>query len=133
MKKETTIDLAKFEEAKKAIEEAQKTIDSIGSQFCEMVLDEVEKNPVFECEFIRVSDHEERYFSTLTICNITVHLRFYVYVASDLSKSLFGVKLDCSSLDLDNVSIKLRKCLQLRLNVLEKCTSTLLQCKAPGN
>ena len=133
MKKETTIDLTKFEEAQATIRKAKETISSIQDQCIEVLLDEIEKNPVFECEFIRISTHEVRYLSTLTVCNITVHLRFYVFEGSDLSQSLLGVKVDCSPLDLDDVAIKPRKSLQLRLDVLEECTSKFLQYEAPGN
>lgn len=133
MKKKTTIDLTKFEEATKAVRKAQETVSCIQNQFYEMVLDEIEKNPVFECELIRVSSHEERYFSTLTVCNITVHLQFCVFENSDLSRSLLCVKLSCSPLDLSDLLVEPRKCLQIRLDVLEECTSTFLQYEAPGN
>lgn len=124
MKKQTTIDLAKFEEAKT-------TISSIQNQFCGMVIDEIKKNPVFECELIHISAREERYLSTLTVCNITAHLQFFVFMGSN-SKTLLGVKLACSSLGLSDVSIKPRNCLELKLDVPEECTSTLLQYKASG-
>lgn len=105
MKKETTIDLAKFEEAKKAIEEAQKTISCMQDQLHEMLLDEIENNPVFECDCSLRTTHiehsRESYSSTITVSDTPIYLNFYVSPTKcvpDLSSDfiLIMIDFDCS-------------------------------------
>ena len=148
MKKETTIDLTKLEEAQKAIkeaqkaiEEAQKTIDSIGSQFCEMVLDEIEKNPVFECEYLRIHHNAhslELYPSIITVSGEPVYLYFSVSPKNDepnLTSDfiLMGAKFDCSAFGVSNRFIEPRKDLTITLHFTDTGKDMLLQYEAPGN
>lgn len=131
MEKETTIDLAKFEEA-------QKTINSIQNQFCEMVLDEIEKNPVVACEspLINQSAYSvERYPSFITVANTTVRLLFSVCPVKDepdLSSDFLWLNLilSCSSFEISNRFIEPRKNQTVTLHFTNTGEDMLLQYKA---
>lgn len=147
MKKEASIDLAKLEEAKATIEEAQKTIkkaqetiDSIGSQFCEIVLDEIEKNPVFECKYLRPTHSKyslELYPSIITVSDTPVYLYFSVSPTNDepnLSSDfiLMGAKFDCSAFGVSNRFIEPRKDLTFTLHFSDTGENMLLQYEKSG-
>lgn len=138
----TTIDLAKFEEAKKTRKEAQETIDSIGTQFCEMVLDEIEKTSVFECEDL-LSTHQkhsmEVYSSAITVSDTPVCLSFSVYPRTDNPSLVsdfiwIGFHINCSSFEISDRFIRPRKSLTLTLHFTDVGKSMLLHYEAPeGN
>lgn len=144
MKKETAIDLAKFEEAQKAFESAQATneqkreeqeeISRIRNQYIEILLDEIETNPRFECTECAGGPAypSECYYCDTMFCGVSATLHFSVCVAPDLSISLEGISLHCFPLELFNFSINLRKSLQIRLDVAGESRSMFLQYEAPG-
>lgn len=132
MKKETSIDLTKFEEAKK-------TMRSIQDQFCEIVLDEIEKNPVFECSSMgRDYGHPvKRYVTARNISDLSVSFCFTAYVAKDNPDfssdfNFMDVQFSCDSLDIFCRHITLRKSLNITLHFTDTGKDMLLQYKAPG-
>lgn len=134
MKKETTIDLAKLKEAKA-------TIHSIQHQFYEMLMDEIENHPVFECDSMGYTHNQhstELYCSSLTISNLSVSLLFLVCPVKDepdLSSdfSWMNLKIYCSELDISNQFIEPRKNLTVTLHFKDTGKDMLLQYTAPGN
>ena len=131
MKKETAIDLAKFEEAKE-------TIRSIQAQFSEILLDEIEKNPVFECKSMCYSERPiRRYVTARNISGLHVIFCFTVYVAKeqpDFSSDFqfMDLQFTCESLEIFHLPVHLRKSLAFTLHFTDNGKDMLLQYKASG-
>lgn len=119
MEKESTIDLTKFKEA-------QETIRSIQEQFCQMVIAEFEKKPVFKCGemYETHSKHQPTpYYSHITVSGIRAELVFFVYPVNDDPKEadfLWLVKLACEELSIFQQDINPKSTVTLSFNNTEK-------------
>lgn len=133
MNNETTIDLVKFEEA-------QRTISSIQKQFCEMVLNEIEKTSVFECDSLdygHILHFEEHYCSSIIVADIPISLLFAVCPLKENPNLLsdFGwmsLILNCSKLDISNHLIEPRKNITVKLHFTGSSEEMLLQYQKTG-
>ncbi len=133
MKKETTIDLAKFEEA-------QRIVSSIQEQFCEMVLDEIEKNPVFESECLRIEHTAyslEIYPSEIRVLGKPIYLTFAVTPVTatpDLLSDFhwMWLKFSYSTLNISDRFIEPRKDLTVTLHFKDTGRNMRLHYKKSG-
>lgn len=133
MEKEATIDLTKFKEAPETVR------SSIQEQFCQMVIAEFEKKPVFKCGEMRETHSKYQltpYVSHITVSGIRADLAFFVYPVKDDPKEddfLWFVKLACKELSIFRQDISPKSSVTLSFNntekkiLLQKCAK-LVEC-----